>query len=150
QRVDFVRTNSGVIRGTVVGLKELQTAGAYILLRSALATTNLLRETELTTYDASACGQDGEFHFTALAPGTYTIVAAAYKRPKDFIWIYLQNQPPTREGFSEDRPDVLGAAKVTVRAGQPTEPVTIELQAAPPFQFISATNAVNTPATGTL
>jgi beta-lactamase regulating signal transducer with metallopeptidase domain/Leucine-rich repeat (LRR) protein len=129
QRVDFVRTNSGVVRGTVIGLKELQAAGAYILVRSALATANLRKETELATYDVAACGPDGEFHFTALPPGNYTIVAAAYKKPLDFFWIFFQNRP-AGDTFNEPgiRPDFVGATKVSVREDQSTEPVRIELQ----------------------
>jgi hypothetical protein len=121
QNVDLVRAKGSSLRGELVGLEETDAPGAYIYVRSGTASGDPkdLGERALPSFDALAFNRgDRQFQTARLEPGTYTVVAEAYR-------------PETREqqGRSGIRlPAWIGTAKVTISANTPPAPVRIEMR----------------------
>jgi hypothetical protein len=115
QRVEIVRPTGQTVRGEVAGITENGALGAYIYAYSG--------KTNITDdmlgwgwpFDALTCGTNGVFQTARLEPGTYNIVAMAYKEGGA--------SPNPHSG----NPDFVGSAKVTVTTNAPPDPLKIEL-----------------------
>jgi hypothetical protein len=121
QSVDCVRPAGYPVAGEITGLQDAGVTGAFIYVRPTQATGDPrnIEESRLPLYDAVTCGQDGQFQTARLAPGTYTVVAEAY-RP----------ETPEERGHTGERlPSHIGTAQVAVSADAPPAPVRIELRA---------------------
>jgi RNA polymerase sigma factor (sigma-70 family) len=118
QTVDYVRSTGYPIRGDVTGLNT-NMLNISVQVRSAEATgdPNKTDEWKLQRYDGVMCDAAGHFSTARIEPGTYTVVAVAF-RP----------EPPTSIIYSGIHlPDYFGTAKVTVSADAPPLPIKIKL-----------------------
>jgi beta-lactamase regulating signal transducer with metallopeptidase domain/Leucine-rich repeat (LRR) protein len=115
QRVELVRPSGQTVRGEVAGITENGTLGAYIYAYSGK--TNIPDDMLGWgwPFDATTCGTNGLFQTARLAPGTYTIVAIAYKEPR-------ANPNP-----NSGAPDFVGTANVTVTTNAAPQPLKIKL-----------------------
>lgn len=109
--VDFVRQTGQPIQGEIVDLQGCEVPGAFIYIKSAESTGDPYNMDEwmLTTFDSLTCDVSGRFKSARILPGSYTVIANAYK-------------PESRTyGYSGIRlPDFIGVAKVAVpNEGQP-------------------------------
>jgi hypothetical protein len=122
--VDFVRRTGQPIEGEVVGLLEEEVPGAFIYIKSVDATGDPynIDEWKLTIFDFLTCDVTGRFKTARILPGSYTVIANAYK------------PEPQTGGFRSTGirlPDFIGTTKVTVpKDGQPLY-VRIEIKPRP-------------------
>ena len=125
QNVDWVRATGFPVAGEITGFQDAGFTAAFVRVRPAGVTAAMDMATkELPTYDLVACEKDGRYQTARLSPGTYTLVAEAY-RPI----------PPEEENGMRMRTRMampVGTAQVTVSADAAPEPVSIELS--PPKQ----------------
>ncbi len=118
QRVDMVRTTGHPIRGEVSGINDAGAAGAYIYVYSSHPTNNL--EMVVHTgkpFDMQACDVDGVFKTARLEPGTYTIVALAFKQQTSRVGMVSHSGDP----------EFMGAANVVVTPDKEPPPLKFEL-----------------------
>lgn len=123
QRADFVRKTGSPITGDVLGLKAAGAPGAFIYVKPAEANGDPYSRDEwkLRTFDAATCKVDGRFKTARIPPGSYTVIANAYKpEPQTGV---------VRTGWR--LPDFIGTAKVTVPQAGPPPPVRIEMKPRP-------------------
>jgi beta-lactamase regulating signal transducer with metallopeptidase domain/Leucine-rich repeat (LRR) protein len=114
QRVDVVRPVGQTVRGQVTGIEEASALGAYIYACSGEITNSPIKSWNPgPLIDLGTCGKDGVFQMARFPPGTYSIVAMAYKEPD----VYSHSMDA----------DFIGVAKVTVTADAPPQAVKIEL-----------------------
>jgi hypothetical protein len=113
QRVELVRPAGQSVRGEVTGIGEKGALGAYIYAYSGK--TNIPGDMLGSgwPFDALTCGTNGIFQTAPLEPGSYTIVAMAYKEPD--VYAHTLN------------PNFVGKANVTVTTNAAPPPVKIEL-----------------------
>ena len=81
-RASFVRQTEGKIAGDIVGLSELDAAGAFIYVQSPGPTPDG-DPSQPTTYAALTCGPGGRFYtefFEPVDPGEYVVVVEVYTR----------------------------------------------------------------------
>ena len=120
--IDCVRATGFPLTGHITGITNSGVPGAFIYVRPASAAGSLETSDPWSPYyDAVSCGEDGNFQTARLLPGTYTVVAEAYR-------------PETPEEMSRSGirlPSHGGTAQVTISADTPPSPVTIELLPAP-------------------
>ena len=78
--MDWVHSTGFPVAGEITGFQDAGFSVAFIKVRPAEPTGALLDMAgELPFYDIVACGQDGRFQTARLSPGTYTLVAEAYR-----------------------------------------------------------------------
>ncbi|HUS48018.1 MAG TPA: carboxypeptidase-like regulatory domain-containing protein [Phycisphaerae bacterium] len=119
-KLEFIRAKGSRVSGQAIGLKEANIAGAFITVRPEKATGDPRSRDEwkLPVYDALTCGADGRFKTSRLVPGSYLVVAEAYK-------------PESRDEMRRTGrrlPSMIGTAKVTVPESGEPKPVRIELK----------------------
>lgn len=120
---DFVRRAGHPIEGHIVALQEAEVPGAFIHIKPSEATGDPddVDEWRLTTFDFLICDVTGRFKTARIAPGSYAVVANAY-RPEPQTGVL-------RSGIR--LPDFIGIAKVTVpEQGLPPR-VRIDMQPCP-------------------
>jgi hypothetical protein len=129
QNVDWVRATGFPVAGEITGYKDAGFSSAFIQARPAGVTGAFMdmAEEQLPYYDLVACGPDGRFQTARLSPGTYTLVAEAY-RPIPPEEERGMHERKTRTRMAEP----VGTAQVTVSADAAPAPVSITLR--PPKQ----------------
>jgi RNA polymerase sigma factor (sigma-70 family) len=122
QNVDWVRATGFPVTGEITGFQDAGFTAAFIKVRPAGVTGAIFDEAEgkLPTYDLVACEKDGRFQTARLSPGTYTLVAEAYRpiAPEE------ENEMRMRTRMAMP----IGTAQVTVSADAAPGPVNIELR----------------------
>ncbi|KPK61967.1 MAG: hypothetical protein AMK73_07125 [Planctomycetes bacterium SM23_32] len=109
---EFARTVGQRISGEVTGLEGTGAPGAFVFVREPGPD-----EKRFTTFDATTCEVGGRFQTALVEPGSYTVVAEAYKPHATGELRYLGRQLS----------DFVGTAQVTVTEDGPAPHVRIEM-----------------------
>jgi hypothetical protein len=137
--IEFVRKRGHPVTGEVLGPADMGVPGAFLYVKLGDATGDLTgsKGWKLPTFDALTCEAPGRFTTARLLPGTYTIVAEAYKPapPPDAAGVGGM----TKWGLQQA--DFVGTVKVTVPEEGQSEPVQIVLTPAAPRQAQGPRNA---------
>jgi len=124
---NFIRDRGTAVVGQVVGLKKemcasvcaaLNTAGAFISVRSPKAKGGVISDMKLPLFDILMCGLDGRFKTEQLLPGKYAIV----------VETWLPEKPEEMRSSGIRRSSFIGRTIVTVHESGPPLQVTVELK----------------------